>query len=178
MYDIVSELNASKTQVFECKQDCGRYLSYDYHMQSHSCEYCSCSCFKCLLSSKPKESITSKVNRIVSELSTSGSAVVNPSSGAYDNGPLMVNAATTDVNILGEVVEDVIIDDNNPAVNTTGAEDGGVSAADDDPAFNTMRAEVGVVSADDDDNSLKINGKINNYYLNTRTGSKKSKNCI
>ena len=27
MYDIVSELNASKTQVFECKQDCGRYLS-------------------------------------------------------------------------------------------------------------------------------------------------------
>jgi len=42
MYDLVSELNASKTQVFECKQDCGRYLSYHCHMQSHSCEYCSC----------------------------------------------------------------------------------------------------------------------------------------
>ena len=43
--------------------------------------------------------------------------MMNPSSGAYDNGPLMVNAATADVNI-GEVVEDVIIDDNSPAVNT------------------------------------------------------------
>ena len=42
MYDIVSELNASKTQVFECKQDCGRYLSFHCHMQSHFCEYCSC----------------------------------------------------------------------------------------------------------------------------------------
>jgi len=86
--------------------------------------------------------------------------VVNPSSGAYDNAPLMVNAATADVNILGEVVEDVIIDDYSPAVNAMGAEDGVLSAADDDPAFNTMRAEVGVVSADNDDNSLKINGKI------------------
>lgn len=54
---------------------------------------------------------------------------------------ITVNAATADVNILGEVVEDVIIDDNSPAV-------------------NTMGAEVDVVSADDDDNSLKINGKI------------------
>ena len=42
MYDIVSELNASKTQVFECKQDCGRYLSFHCHMQSHSCDSYLC----------------------------------------------------------------------------------------------------------------------------------------
>jgi len=87
-------------------------------MQSHSCEYYSCSCFKCLLSSKPIISITSKVNHIVSEFSTSGSAVMNPSSGAYDNGPLMVDAATAYGNIMEEVVEDVITDDDGPAVNT------------------------------------------------------------
>ena len=50
MYDIVSELNASKTQVFKCKQDCGRYLSFHCHMKTHSCEHCSCFCFECLSS--------------------------------------------------------------------------------------------------------------------------------
>jgi hypothetical protein len=43
---------------------------------------------------------------------------MNPSSGAYDNGPLMVNAATAYGNIMGEVVEDVITDDDGSAVNT------------------------------------------------------------
>ena len=37
MYDIVSELNASKTQVFECKQDCGRYLSYHCQNTAKRC---------------------------------------------------------------------------------------------------------------------------------------------
>ena len=43
---------------------------------------------------------------------------MNPSSGAYDNGPLIVNAATAYGNIMGEVVEDIITDDDGPAVNT------------------------------------------------------------
>jgi hypothetical protein len=67
MYDVVSELNASKTQVFECKQDCGRYLSYRSHMQSHSCEYCSCTCFICL-SSKTSQNVTTSKSSKAKEL--------------------------------------------------------------------------------------------------------------
>ena len=151
MYYIVSEVNSSKTQLFHCKQDCGRYLSYHCHMQSHSCEYCICSCFKCLSSSQPVASIKSKVPHIGSEHSTSGSAVVNPSSGAYDNGPATIKAVTAEVNVTGEVVEDVSTDDDGPAINAASAEFGGVTADDNDPAVNTNRVEVGGVTADDGD---------------------------
>ena len=56
MYDIVSELNASKTQVFECKQDCGCY--------SHFCEYCSCICYICLSSKTPHTTSKSEFTMI------------------------------------------------------------------------------------------------------------------
>ena len=73
MYDIVSELNASKTQVFECKQDCGRYLSFHCHMQSHSCEFCSCICFTCL-STKTSHTTSTTAGIDVPAINTSGTA--------------------------------------------------------------------------------------------------------
>ncbi len=83
MYDLVSELNASKTQVFECKQDCGRYLSFHCHMQSHSCEYCTCVCFTCLSS---KISHTTSKTSLVYKTTTAGIDVpaINASGTATD----------------------------------------------------------------------------------------------
>ena len=96
MYDLVSELNASKTQVFECKQDCGRYLSYHCHMQSHSCEYCSCVCFICLSS---KTSHTTSKSSNVKEV-----RIYNDSSMVY--GTVVDKTITVGIDV--------------PAINTSG----------------------------------------------------------
>jgi hypothetical protein len=119
MYDIVSELNASKTQVFECKQDCGRYLSYHCHMQSHSCEYCSCVCFICL-SSKMSDTTSKSSNNNVKEV-----RIYNYSSMV--DGTVVDKTATVGIDV--------------PAIDTSGTATDVVTTADDSPAITSMHWE-------------------------------------
>ena len=118
MYDLVSELNASKTQVFECKQDCGRYLSYHCHMQSHSCEYCSCVCFICLSS---KTSHTTSKSSNVKEV-----RIYNDSSMV--DGTVVDKTTTAGINV--------------PAINTSGTATDVMTTDDDSPAITSMTIQV------------------------------------
>jgi hypothetical protein len=126
MYDLVSELNASKTQVFECKQDCGHYLSYHCHMQSHSCEYCSCICFICLSS---KTSHTTSISSKIKEL-----RICNDSS--------MIGGAVVDKTTTAGI--------DAPAINTSGTATDVMTTADDSPAITAMEVVNGATTANDD----------------------------
>ena len=145
MYDIVSELNASKTQVFECKQDCGRYLSYHCHMQSHSCEYCSCVCFICLSS---KTSHTTSKCYTTSKTTTAGIDVpaINTSVTATD---VMTTADDSPAITSMEAVHDATIANDDPGAITSGAVDETATAGIDVPAVNTSGTATDVMVAAD-----------------------------
>ena len=145
MYDLVSELNASKTQVFECKQDCGRYLSFHCHMQSHSCEYCTCVCFTCLSS---KMSHTTSKTSLVDKTTTAGIDVpaINASGTATD---VMATADDSLAITAMEAVNGATTANDDPGAITSGAVDETATAGIDVPAVNTSGTATDVMVATD-----------------------------
>ena len=161
MYDIVSELNASKTQVFECKQDCGRYLSFHCHMQSHSCEFCSCICFTCL-SSKTSHTTSTTAGIDVPAINTSGTATDVVTTA--DDSPAIIaiealNDATTANDDPGAITSGAVDETATagidvPAVNTSGTATDVMVAADASPAIADMESMNGAVTATDDPGAI------------------------
>ena len=134
MYDIVSELNASKTQVFECKQDCGRYLSFHCHMQSHSCEFCSCICFTCL-SSKTSHTTSTTAGIDVPAINTSGTAT-----------DVMTTADDSPAITSMEAVNGATIANDDPGAITSGAVDETATVDIDVPAVNIYQSYLSLTS--------------------------------